>query len=85
MARPSMSGHIKRLEAAGWIVRAEADAEDRRRVGLTLTPAGVRALEAIRRRRNDWLAERLARLTPEARQILEGAIAPLTQLGGDRG
>lgn len=85
MARPSMSGHIKRLEAAGWIARAEADAEDRRRIGLTLTPAGVRALEAIRRRRNDWLAERLAGLTPEARRILEGAIAPLTQLAGDRG
>lgn len=84
MARPSMSGHVKRLEAAGWVARAEADADDRRRVGLTLTAAGAKALEAIRRRRNDWLAERLAGLTPDARRALEAAIAPLNRLAGDR-
>ena len=85
MARPSMSGHVKRLEAAGWVARAEADADDRRRVGLALTPAGAKALEAIRRRRNDWLAERLAGLTPDARRALEAAIVPLNRLAGDRG
>src|SRR5215472_17564420 len=34
MTRASMSGHVKRLEREGWIVRAEQDADDRRRVGL---------------------------------------------------
>src|SRR5690242_8918763 len=62
MTRASMSGHVKRLEAAGWIVRAAPDDDDRRRVGLSLTAKGAKALEAIRRRRNDWLAARLARL-----------------------
>src|SRR5215469_14142977 len=38
MSRASMSGHVKRLEAAGWIARSAADADDRRRVGLALTP-----------------------------------------------
>src|ERR1700722_17276322 len=49
VTRASMSSHVKRLEAAGWIARSEADADDRRRVGLTLTPAGGKALDAIRR------------------------------------
>jgi DNA-binding MarR family transcriptional regulator len=84
MARPSMSGHVKRLEAAGWVTRAEADAEDRRRVGLALSPKGVKALEAIRRRRNDWLAARLAVLPPPARAALAAAIGPLTALAGER-
>src|SRR6516225_11438957 len=37
MTRASMSGHVKRLEKAGWIARAEHEADDRRRVGLSLT------------------------------------------------
>ena len=84
MARPSMSGHVKRLEAAGWVSRSEADAEDRRRVGLALTPKGVKALEAIRRRRNDWLAARLAGLPGPARAALAAAIEPLNELAGER-
>ena len=84
VARPSMSGHVKRLEAAGWVARAEADAEDRRRVGLTLTPKGAKALEAIRRRRNDWLAERLAALPPAQLEALRAAIGPLSALAGER-
>src|SRR5580700_2265211 len=47
MTRASMSGHVKRMEAAGWIARTAADEEDRRRFGLSLTPAGGKALEAI--------------------------------------
>jgi DNA-binding MarR family transcriptional regulator len=83
-SRPTMSAHIKRLEAAGYIARQAPDAEDKRRVGLTLAPAGRKALDAVRRRRNDWLAQGLAGLSPEARAALEVAIAPLTQLAGDR-
>jgi DNA-binding MarR family transcriptional regulator len=84
MTRASMSSHVKRLEAAGWIARADADAGDRRRIGLTLTPAGGKALDAIRRRRNDWLAARLARLTPDERAALAAAAGPLVRLAEDR-
>jgi DNA-binding MarR family transcriptional regulator len=84
MTRPSMSSHLKRLEAEGWIARDPARAEDRRRVGVRLTVAGEAALEAIRQRRNDWLAARLAGLAPEARQALAAAAGPLAQLAGDR-
>jgi DNA-binding MarR family transcriptional regulator len=79
MTRPSMSGHVKRLLAAGWINRDPA-ADDGRRVGIRLTSTGESALDAIRARRNDWLAERLAAIGPEARAALAAAAGPLTRL-----
>jgi DNA-binding MarR family transcriptional regulator len=78
-SKPTMSGHVKRMEAAGLIVRA-SDAEDARRTGLTISPAGVRKLDAIRRQRNDWLAGRLARLSPAERARLAAAAEPLLKL-----
>jgi len=85
MTRASMSGHVKRLEAAGWIARAAAEPDDdRRRVGLSLTAKGARALDAIRRRRTDWLAAGLARLSREERAALAAAAAPLARLAEDR-
>jgi DNA-binding MarR family transcriptional regulator len=78
-SRPTMSSHVKRLEAAGWIVRAD-DAEDGRRQGLSVTPAGLRKHDAIQRRRNDWLAARLVRLSPAEREALLAAAAPLMRL-----
>ncbi|HEX4709385.1 MarR family winged helix-turn-helix transcriptional regulator [Phenylobacterium sp.] len=79
ISRPTMSSHVKRLEAAGWLSRAD-DVEDGRRQGLTVTPAGGRKLEALRRQRNDWLAARLVRLPPEERARLAEAAAPLLKL-----
>src|SRR5437899_9109630 len=79
ISRPTMSSHVKRLEAAGWLSRAD-DMEDGRRQGLTVTPAGGRKIEALRRHRNDWLAARLVRLAPEERARLEAAAAPLLKL-----
>lgn len=84
MSRPSMSGHVKRLEAAGWIGRDAAVSPDRRRVGLRLTAAGLAALDAIRQRRNDWLAERIEGLSAEARASLAAAAVALRQLAEDR-
>lgn len=78
-SRPTMSSHVKRLEAAGWIVRRE-DAEDGRRSGLAITAAGARQLDAIRRHRNDWLAARLSKLTPAERGRLAAAAEPLLKL-----
>jgi DNA-binding MarR family transcriptional regulator len=78
-SRPTMSSHVKRLEAAGWVVRAD-DAQDGRRQGLTVTPAGLRKHDAIQRRRNDWLAARLVRLSPAEREALMAAAAPLLKL-----
>jgi DNA-binding MarR family transcriptional regulator len=84
MSRPTMSTHVKRLEADGWLARLAPDSEDRRRVGLTVTPAGIKALDAVRRRRNDWLARRLATLSPDARAALAAAVGALEQIAGER-
>lgn len=79
ISRPTMSAHVKRLEAAGWLTRSE-DVEDGRRSGLAITPAGGRKLEAIQRLRNDWLSARLALLTDAERAQLAAAAAPLLRL-----
>ena len=78
-SRPTMSAHVKRLEAAGLVARSD-HAEDGRRSGLAITAAGARKLEIIRRERNDWLAARLSRLSPEDRAALEAATGPLLRL-----
>jgi DNA-binding MarR family transcriptional regulator len=79
ISRPTMSSHVKRLAAAGWVARTD-DAEDGRRQGLTVTAAGQRKHEALQRHRNDWLAARLVRLTPAERERLAEAAAPLLKL-----
>lgn len=78
-SRPTMSEHVKRLEAAGLLARVE-DAEDGRRSVLTLTPTGARKLDEIRAQRNDWLAKRLAKLEPAEREQLAAAAAALLRL-----
>ena len=79
VSRPTMSSHVKRLEAAGWLSRAE-HAQDGRRSGLTLTVAGLRNIETLQRHRNDWLAARLVRLTAAEREALMAAAGPLLKL-----
>lgn len=78
MTRPTMSGHVHRMEKAGWVMR-QAN-EDRRRVSLIITKRGVRALEEIRKRRNDWLCARLAKLDTAQLAALEAAIEPMLAL-----
>ncbi|MBI1200795.1 MAG: MarR family transcriptional regulator [Phenylobacterium sp.] len=78
-SKPTISAHVKRLEAAG-LVRRSSDADDGRRSGLAITAAGERKLEAIRRERNDWLAARLARLGPADRASLAAAAEVLLRL-----
>ncbi|MBL8770811.1 MAG: MarR family transcriptional regulator [Phenylobacterium sp.] len=78
-SKPTMSAHIKRLEAAGLVARS-SDAEDGRRSGLAITPSGARTLELIRRQRNDWLAARLARLSPAEREAVSEATPALLRL-----
>jgi DNA-binding MarR family transcriptional regulator len=56
------------------------DAADRRRQGLTVSPAGERVLRAVKRRRTAWLASRLERLSPEELEAIDAAIEPLTSL-----
>ena len=82
ISAPALSGHVDRLERAGFIERVRSQV-DRRRVGLVLTPAGERLLRRVRERRTAWLAERLGNLVPAELEAVAAAIAPLMLLVGD--
>jgi DNA-binding MarR family transcriptional regulator len=83
ISAPGMSGHIARLEAANLIERTRA--EDRRRIGLTLTEAGDKVLTNVRKRRTAWLAEHLKGLTDHERESIEAALPALEKLVEVRG
>ncbi len=78
ISAPGMSAHLDRLEVAGLIVRTRG--EDRRRVGVSLSPAGSRVVDEVRRQRTVWLAERLEQLPQEERAAIEAAIGALARL-----
>lgn len=77
---PSMSVHIKQMEAAGFVARDEAAHADRRRIGLRITPEGSRVLVEVKRLRTAWLAGRIALLSREERESILRAIDPLIKL-----
>jgi DNA-binding MarR family transcriptional regulator len=79
ISAPSLSGHLDRLERAGLLERVRST-EDRRRVGLELTPIGSRLLRRVRTRRTSWLAERLGSLDGDQIETIERAIEPLSAL-----
>jgi DNA-binding MarR family transcriptional regulator len=79
ISAPSLSGHVDRLEAANLLRRVRSS-EDRRRVGLELTPAGRALLKRVRARRTTWLAERLERLSDDERAAVEQALPALYAL-----
>jgi DNA-binding MarR family transcriptional regulator len=76
---PALSGHVDRLERLGLLERLRVS-DDRRRVGLALTPAGNRLLRRVRERRTAWLAERLRTLEPAQLEQLQSSIEPLRSL-----
>jgi DNA-binding MarR family transcriptional regulator len=78
MSAAGMSGHIARLENAKLIERARA--EDRRRIGLTITPAGDKILTSVRKRRTAWLAGHLQGLTDTERAAIARALPALQKL-----
>jgi DNA-binding MarR family transcriptional regulator len=78
---PTMSGHIKALQALNLVRRDAPDPDDRRRSGLLLTEHGKAVLEGLRARRLDWLARRLAQLPPEGAAALRNALVYLNEIG----
>ncbi len=76
---PSMTRVIAALADWGLVTRAP-HATDRRQVVLTVTPAGRDLVQRTRRRREAWLAKRLAELTPAERAALRAAAPILEKL-----
>jgi DNA-binding MarR family transcriptional regulator len=76
---PSMTRLAASLEAGGLVTRT-AHPSDGRQVLLAASPAGTALLREDRRRRDAWLAQRLAELAPEDRDVLCRAAAVLDRL-----
>jgi DNA-binding MarR family transcriptional regulator len=79
MSAPGMSKYAARLEAAGLVAR-EPSGEDRRRVGLRVTPEAERVLRSVKSRRTAWLATRLRGLSDAELAAVDAAIEPLQEL-----
>ena len=79
ISAPALSGHVDRLERAQLVERVRST-DDRRRVGLRLTPDGDRLLRRIRARRTTWLADRLAHLEPDEMESVATALPALRRL-----
>ena len=79
VSQPSMTGLVQRLEAAGYLVRSP-DPEDGRASLVSVTPEGVAALEARRRRHDEVIDARLASLPDDDLQALAAALPAIHRL-----
>jgi DNA-binding MarR family transcriptional regulator len=79
MSAPGMSKYVGRLEAAGLVTRVPS-ADDRRRVGLHVTPEGERVLRSVKSRRTAWLAARLRDLSDDELAAIDDALESLAEL-----
>ena len=82
VAKPSMTRTVGALVERGLVLRQD-DPLDGRSVILSLTQDGRRSLAAIRRKRDAWMASRVARLTPEEQDVLARATAILAKVAGE--
>src|SRR3954471_2175772 len=79
VAPPTVTKVVTKLEADGLVART-TDAADRRVARVEMTRHGDAVLATIRRRKNEWLAARLAALDPGDRARLCDALDVLDAL-----
>ena len=82
VAKPSMTRTAGALVDRGLVLRQD-DPLDGRSVILSLSEDGRRSVKAIRRRRDAWMASRVARLTPEEQDVLARATEILAKVAGE--
>ncbi|MEA3055689.1 MAG: hypothetical protein QOD30_1121 [Actinomycetota bacterium] len=85
VAPPTVTKVVAKLEDRGLVER-EGDPTDRRVARVVLSDLGQRWLEADRRRRHAWLADRIDKLDPAERERLVRAVDAIESLigGADR-
>jgi DNA-binding MarR family transcriptional regulator len=76
---PSMTRIVNSLEASGYVAR-RPDPRDHRQCLVALTDSGRDVLLANRRRRDQWLAVRIAELDPAEREVLRRAVRILEKV-----
>jgi DNA-binding MarR family transcriptional regulator len=79
---PSMTRTVASLVGLGLVDRAD-DPTDGRQVILSLTEAGRRTVRDTRRRRDQWLALRLDKLSDDERRLLAEATALLGRVAAE--
>jgi DNA-binding MarR family transcriptional regulator len=79
MQPPSMTRIVNGLEVRGYVAR-RPHPDDRRQCLVTLSDEGRKILLANRRRRDEWLAVRIAQLAPAERNVLREAIGILEKV-----
>ena len=77
--RPTITRVLTRLTELRLIERA-ADPADGRSTLVSITPSGRALLNELRTRRDAFLADRLSKLSPEDRAVLDRASAVLESL-----
>lgn len=75
---PSMNRTVNCLEESDWVSRTP-DADDRRKVNISLTAAGLELVEETVRRRDAWVEQLLADLGDDDRATLARAAEILEQ------
>jgi len=76
---PSMTRTLAALETLGLVTRSDHPT-DGRQVLMSLSPNGKREVIETRRRRDAWLARRLAALDPAERDVLARAAVILSKV-----
>lgn len=76
---PSMTRTVTCLEQEGFVQRKPHES-DKRVVVVSLTDQGHKTVQAERKRRDAWLAQRLKTLAPAERETLRAAIPILERL-----
>jgi DNA-binding MarR family transcriptional regulator len=79
MQPPSMTRIVNSLEERGLVARTP-DPTDGRQCFVALTEPGREILLTNRRRRDEWLAVRIAELTPAERDVLHNAVGILDRM-----
>ena len=82
VSAPSMTRTVAGLVEGGLVARAD-DPTDGRQVILSLTAEGRRTIRDIRRRRDQWFAARLEKLTDDERAVLAQATALLERVAAE--
>jgi DNA-binding MarR family transcriptional regulator len=81
VAPPTVTKVVGKLEERGLVTRV-GDEDDRRVSRVSTSPDGRAMLDAARRRRATWLAERLDDLDDDERAAVDAALPVLERLTG---
>ncbi|MCR2763079.1 MarR family transcriptional regulator [Microbacterium sp. zg.B48] len=79
VSAPSMNRTVNCLQEAGYITRS-ADESDGRKVVIDLSDDGRTVVDETARRRDAWVEEALAEISPEERAIVASAAAIMQRM-----